>query len=201
MASDFETDLNKFSSVATELNRVTAESIKTLPESVFVNRLLPILKEWVVEKKGDNVHLWAIAAGGIERPMIVALPNNEYLMVPPPFNHLATIDAPNDRENATLDSINRLIRAKEMDGESRTAMQLGSQFIDTLNLSDNSGTAALYTVQLAKIWKRYNLPMEQVLADIELDLDLYDAYGRYIPQETTGEVAKGDTDGDDELLF
>ncbi len=197
MSGEFENDLRKFSDIANSINSHVANNIATIPESVFVSRLLPIMKEWVVEKKGDNIYLWGIAAGGISNPMIVTT-SDGYFMVPPPYNHVRNIDATDRSEIAKIHGLSQLIRTREMNGETREAMKLSNELGKILEVDENVSTHAMYTVQLAKIWKRYNLPLEQVLADIDLDLDLYDEHGRYKKNERVSE-SKNDESGEDEF--
>lgn len=195
-------DIESFKSAALAINEAVDNSIKTIPEAVFVAKLLPIMQEWVVEGKGDNVIAWIEAAGGTERPMMVTLSDGEYFMVPPPYNQTASINARDDRENNQIHAMTEMSVVKMLDGESRESLKLDSQITSILTKEEDIETLYKYTVQLAKIWDRYNLPVEQVLGTLNLDLDMYDVNGLYIGGNNNPNLSKsGVDDGDDELQF
>lgn len=194
--SQFDNEVNKFKEVAEALNRHVSESVVTLNESTFVSKLLPIMQQWVVDKNGENIHLWAIAANGIERPIRVKTVDG-FFMVPPPYNHLSNINARSNEDNQKLHALNQLIRMKQMDGETREAMKLSGDMERMIDTNENVSSLAKYTVQLAKIWKRYNLPLEQVLSDVKINLDNYDEYGDYILTEENANVSSGNHEEDE----
>lgn len=195
-------DIESFKAAAMAINETVDNSIRTIPEAVFVAKLLPIMQEWVVEGKSDNVIAWIEAAGGTERPMMVTLSDGEYFMVPPPYNQMSSIDASDDRENNQIHAMTEMSVLKMLDGESRESMRLDSQITSILSKEEDIETLYKYTVQLAKIWDRYNLPVEQVLGTLNLDLDMYDVNGIYIGGNSNPNLSKsGVDDGDDELQF
>lgn len=202
MAKIDNKDLDNFKSAALAINESVDKSIRTISEAVFVAKLLPIMQEWVVEKKGDNVIAWIEAAGGTERPMMVTLGDGEYFMVPPPYNQMASINARDDRENNQIHAMSEMSVVKMMDGESRESMKLDTQITTLLSNEEDTDTLYKYTVQLAKIWDRYDLPIDQVLGGLNLDLDLYDVDGLYIGGHSNKTISQdGVDDGEDELQF
>lgn len=199
--SRFATDLKKFEDAVNVINEQANSEIRTISEPMFANKILPILQEWVVNKRGDELHLWAIYAGGIERPMVVKVPDDPkgvgYFMVPPPYNHINRIDARNPRENRDIHSVTQLIAMKELDGETRTAMELSKKLDLLIDVDENVQSHAMYIIQLAKIWERYGLPMEQVLSDLEINLDNYDAHGILIKEQSVTADVEEDHEEDE----
>lgn len=192
--------VEQFQGAALTINKMVSDEIKTLSEATFISKLLPIMKEWVTEGNGENVHLWAIAAGGIERPMKVIVSDVEFFMVPPPYNQLSSINPETENENNQIHAMNKVSSMKERDGETREALKLNREISTKLYQEDDKETLVRYNIQLAKIWERYNLPVEQVLGTFNIDLDLYDVYGNYINKEQ--DVTPGASyDGEDEFEF
>lgn len=201
--SNFEKSNLRFHEAASAINNMVDNSIVTISESVFTGRLLPIMKEWILDKRGDNLHLWAIAAGGPERPIRVSLGSGDYFIVPPPYNHPSTLSAKHQRENNQIHAISELMTRRQADGETREVMRLGNQMVSLLSTEHDTASLARYTILLAKIWHRYNLPVEQVLAELNVDLSLYDREGYYIDNTASTHQSSegGEEYGDDELAF
>lgn len=205
---DKESPLDKsnatFQEAAQAINKMVSESIATISEAVFTTRLLPIMREWVVDKRGDNLHLWAIAAGSPESPIRVSLGDNDYFIVPPPYNHPSTLSAKHQKENNQIHAIAELMTRRQSDGETREVMKLGDQMVNMLSTEHDTASLARYTILLAKIWQRYGYPIEEVLSDLTIDLDMYDREGYYIDKGYgSSAVVSDDEDGygDDELQF
>lgn len=202
LKSYFEKSNERFREAADVINQMADAAVVTIPESVFVSKLLPIMKEWVINKRADNLHLWIIAAGGPERPIHVSLGDGEYFIVPPPYNHPGTLGARNHRENGQIHAIAELMTRRQSDGETREVMRLGSQIEEMLSTEQDLASHARYTIMLAKVWERYELPVEQVLSDLKLDLSLYNREGYYVLKDNPSQAVGGESiDADDEFEF
>lgn len=199
--TSFDKSNERFHSAVTAINQMVENSVAVISESIFTSKLLPIMKEWIVEKRGDNLHLWAIAAGGPERPIQVNLGGGDYFIVPPPYNHPTSLSASHQRENNQIHAISELMTRRQADGETREVMRLGSQMVEMLSTDQDIASHARYTILLAKIWERYNLPLSQVLADLVVDLNQYDREGYYLDNSQKSQSEVGEDYGDDELQF
>lgn len=196
-----EIERKTFASTAAELNAAVEASIVTVSEQVFVNQILPIIREWVVDNRGDRVHIWALTAGGLERPMRVRVDPQTVFMVPPPYNHLDSLDARDKSENSRVYALTKLSNMKQRDGETRDVMKLDTEITEILWSEQSYQTLASYNILLAKIWARYGYPVEEVLGDLKIDLDCYDEEGRYISTSSQDAGRAVGSDGEDELQF
>lgn len=199
--TSLEKSNEKFRDAALGINKMVDESITTLTEAVFVSKLLPIMREWVVNKNGENVHLWVIAAGGPERPIKVSLGGDDYFLVPPPYNHPSSLSARHQRENNQIHAIAELMTRRQADGEAREVMNLGDKMVDLLSTEYDKASFVRYVIMLAKIWERYNYPVEEVLADVKVDLSLYDKEGYYVDNGPQIKDSGEDDYEEDELQY
>lgn len=172
--------LRSFEETANAINALVANDIISIPLDIFKARLFPIVREWAVEKKTDNLIVWYNVSGGLNKRIKVMDNGNFAFYVPPPFTDIVL---PKDRESvqnvAKIDSLNKLISMKEKDGETKEALMLSTKVNLLLNTESDKIQQSKHIIMLAKIWEYLGEPVSEILATAKVNLNDYDEDGSY----------------------
>lgn len=184
--TSFDHAAEGFKRSASLINEMVASDINTVSLREFESRLLPVIREWVIERKADNILTWYIYAGSFSK-RIKVIDNREFaFFVPPPFTDVIL---PEDRVSMAqvqkIDALNKLITMKERDGETKEALALSYQVNSMLDTKPDKLQQAKHVIMLAKMWEYLGLPVKEILADADITLSEYDSEGNYIATEST----------------
>lgn len=163
--------LESFSQAAEEINRI-ASSYRRVPESYFKNVLLPIIRRHVNRDPDVEIGLWLNVADGLNRPIEVVsdTDRNEVLfVVPPAFNDIPLSDRLPEGRFVTIEHLVMQQRDMIDNGDRRTALEIDKQLVDVLKPRPEDETKTAHILLLANIWKRYNLPLSEVLGNLASD--------------------------------
>lgn len=155
MASDLDKyapipNNEKVTEAMQELRQMLEEDVPRIPESVFVNRLLPILTN--TQEKQD-LTVWLELAGNFQRPIDVVKGPEVLFRVPPLFRRLAAPRVQNSR-NSVFEMV---ATAKQ---KSDQIPQLGERYLAN-RLADKVPKATFEKTDLDQwnaILARYGLP-------------------------------------------
>lgn len=197
-----------FNKNALLINDLVENDIRTISLTEFESRLLPVIKEWAVDKVSDNILLWYMYAGSFNKKVKVIDNGTVVFYVPPPFTDILL---PKDRESMRnvqkIDSLNKLITMKERDGETKEAIALSEQVNLMLTTTPDKDQQAKHVIMLAKIWSYLGLPVDQILAGAKVNLEHYNEHGVFIKKyaedaaETVSKGTPNDGPEEDEFSF
>lgn len=198
--------LKGMSEAASAINKSVEARIRTVPESFFVNTLIPIMRKWVMGQDSPDVAIWMNIADGINNPINVADDNgNVVAILPPPFIPTPTLDQPpTGRRFTTVHHIVQRQSDSMINGDIRTVMEIENELISIFSPQAGDEAKADSLLKLAKIYRRYELPMEELFGDSAQDISkkleaLENAEG--VTQPTVDEVGEKDDSAEERFIY
>lgn len=183
--------LNHMTEAALEINQFVAGRIRKVPESYFLNVLLPIVRAHVRNEYPENLGLWMNVADGMENHIEITDEQGAFLFkLPPPFNPLPNRDQ-RPEEGRRFGTIAQLVgRQADMldNGDTRGSMVIDNEIAALCAPRPEDETKTKNLALLVQMYARYKLPLEEVLGAAAAEIqELLDK------QEKTGTTAQGST--------
>lgn len=159
--------LESMSSAADAINQSVKDRIRSIPEAFFVSTILPIVRDWVAGRDTAQVGVWMNVADGINNPINVVDENGQVVaIVPPPFIATPTPHLPpSGRRFTTVHQIVQRQSDSLNNGDVRAVMEVEQELINIFNPKAGDEAKAVSLMNLAKIYRRYDLPMEELFGD------------------------------------
>lgn len=161
-----EKDLSKFLSAADEINNICASEIREVDEPTFVNIVLPIIRSHLRREDNPNIRIWEQVAGGPTRYFKVVDDAGNLIAVCPPLQFNTVLCKPDAARTALATStvVNEMIASQKVGDVQRLYNRAQSMRSLLTPVVDRDEYISAIEC-LIHIYKRYNLPLTEILAD------------------------------------
>jgi hypothetical protein len=162
------------------LAEVAQEDHARIPETVFVQRLLPYLVPPALEEREitppRDMSIWIAAAGNPHRPIDVIGPQGTVLYTVPPLLSRTPSVIPERDYHVNLIDLARAYDDRMQSEPPAVVNQWFAEILQKYNFGNEEGQRVNYLMQWVHIYRRYNIPLERLLgahaAEFEKALNL-----------------------------